>query len=176
MIYRLLCIFLILSFFSCASSSITHEVVKPDGSPYPDPYYVLQTTDPNRPIRVSFFYSVITDFEDLDGRQVPQEKFLDRRTNHYFSNEGSESVQLVARILNPRNMRYKVFCRQSIKFSDGGAMDSYSLVAYSDMKYREFIRPLPMQEGIKEVTYLLEVRDEAENLLVPTGKFHYYIK
>lgn len=174
--YLLLCI-LILSFFSCGGSQhITHEVVKPDGSPYPDPYYVLQTVDPNKPIRVSFFYSSIKMFEDLDGKQVPQQKFLDRKTNHYFLNEGDESVQLVARVLNPKNMRYKVYIKQSIEFSEGGTMDSYALVAYSDMKYREFIRSLPMQEGIKEVTYLLEVRDEAENLLVPTGKFHYYIR
>ncbi len=172
----LLCIFLIPLFFSCGSSSITHEIVKSDGSPYPNPYYVIQTVDPDKPIRVSFFYSSIKKFKDLDGKQVPQQTFLDRRTNYYFLNEDDKSVQLVARVLNPWNMRYKIFCRQSIKFSDGGRMDSYSLVAYSDMKYREFIRLLPMQEGIKEVTYLLEVRDEAENLLVPTGNFHYYIK
>ncbi len=175
--YRyLLCIFLIPLIISCAGpSKITHEVRLPDGRPFPNPYYVLQTTDPIKSIRVSFFYSSIKVVKDLDGMDVPEQKFLDRRKQHYFLNE-DKSVQLVVRILNPRNMIYKVYIKQNIEYSGGGAMDSYLLVAYSDMKYREFNRLLPIEEGIKEVIYILDIRDKAENLLASTGKFHYYIQ
>ena len=178
--YRYLVIFLILfimATFGCGGNqNIRHEVVKPDGSPFPDPFYVLQTVDANTPIRMSFFYSAIKPIEDLDGRTVPQEQFLDRRTHHYFLGEDNESIQLTVRILNPRNIKYKVFCTQSVRFKGGGSMDSNTLVAYSDFKYREYKRVLPTNEKVKEVTYSFKVTDFAENNLMSTGDFHYYIQ
>jgi hypothetical protein len=174
-----LIIFLILAVFlsGCAGQQhITHEVVKPDGSPFPDPFYVIQTVDRRTPVRLSFFYSSIKAVKDLDGRVVPEVQFLDRNTHHLFLSEDEQSVKLVARILNPRNIKYKVFCRRSVRFHGGGTMDSMTLVAYSDMKYREFIRELPTNEEVKEVTYSFEVTDFAENPLLRTGQFHYYIQ
>lgn len=170
-------IFLILLVASCAGgkSHITHEVVKPDGAPFPNPYYVLQTTNSNRPMRLSFFYSSIKWTEDLDGKKVPTVKYLDRRERHYFMADYEDGAKIVARVRNPTNVRYKVFIKQTIKFSDGGEMDAYSNIGYSDMIYREFDQSLPLWEGIKEVTFSFELCDEAGRLMVSTGKFNYYV-
>ena len=177
-LYSIMLFFLILfTVGGCGGRQhITHEVVKPDGSTFPDPHYVIQTIDPRTPIRVTFFFSAVKEFRDLDHKMIPQEKFLDRNTHHLFLSKDEESVKLVARVLNPKNLKYKIFCIRSVQFKGGGSMDSRTLVAYSDMKYREFTRVLPVNEKIKEVTYNLEVRDFAENLLVRTGNFHYYIQ
>jgi hypothetical protein len=174
--YRLVTlIFLILFTISCASIKVEHEVRQPDGQPFPDPYYVLQTTDPQRPIRASFFYSSLEAIKDLDQAKVFKTKFLHRRDHFYFSKDSEDELHLTVRVLNPRNMRYKVFINFRIKYSDGGITDSYSIIAYSDMKYREFIRDLPTWDGIKEVSYSLEIKDKAENPLISTGKFNYYV-
>ena len=178
-LYSIMLFFLILfTVGGCAMGKqhVTHQVVKPDGSPFPDPYYSVQTIDKRTPIKVSFFFASIKKFEDLDGKFVPQEKFLNRNTHHLFLSEDEESIKLVARILNPRKLKYKVYCIRSVQFKGGGSMDSKTLVAYSDMVYREYIRLLPSNEGVKDVSYTLEIRDFAENLLVGTGKFHYYIQ
>jgi hypothetical protein len=175
---KVMLIFLILLFASCAGHEmkVTHEVVEPDGSQYPDPIYVIRTIDPQRPIQATFYYSAIDTVKDLDGQRVPTIRFLDRRQPHQFFKEQGTDVQLVVRILNPRNMKYKVFCKQHIKFSETSRTDIYVLVAYSDMKYREFDRMLPTENGVKEVTYSIEVVDEREQLLISTGNFHYFIK
>jgi hypothetical protein len=175
--YRLVTtlIFLILFSISCTTAHIEHEVRQPDGQPFPDPYYVIQTVDPNNPIRVSFFYSSLEAVKDLDQTTVHRQKFLDRREDYFFSNEREDGIQLIVRVLNPWNVKYKVLCIQNIKFSDGGRMDSHSQIAYSDMKYREFSQKLPTWEGVKEVTYSLEISDNADNKLISTGKFHYYV-
>ena len=175
--YRLLTfIFLILFTVSCAGTmKVEHEVRQPDGQPFPDPYYVIQTVGPQRPVRASFFYSSIEVVKDLDKSKVQRQKFLDRRQHYYFTRSTEDGLHLIVRILNPRNIRYKVFCKQTLVFSEGGTMDSYSQVAYSDMKYREYSRTLPTWEGVKEVTYSLKILDETDNLLLSTGKFHYYV-
>ena len=175
--YRLFTlIFLILFTISCGGKmTVEHEVRQPDGQPFPDPYYLIETTDPHKPIRVSFFYTSVQDVEDLDQTFVSTQKFLDRHEEYFFSKEREDKLMITLRILNPRNMEYKIFCQRKVKFSyDGEEMDSYTEVAYSDMKYREFIETLPT-EGIKEVTYSLQLRDRLNNLLVSTGKFHYYV-
>ena len=169
-------IFLILLTISCGGKAhVTHEVRQPDGQPFPDPYYVLQTTDPQRPIRASFFYFSEEIFEDLDLSRVRKTRFLDRRKPFSFSRGIEDELKLVVRVLNPRNMRYKLYCRQHIYFTDGGSMDSYSNIAYSDMKYREYSKELPTWDGVKQVTYSLEITDESGNLLISTGKFNYNV-
>lgn len=177
---KLSIIFLILlamGMSGCSTSqNIRHEVVKPDGSPFPDPLYVIQSVDQRTPVRMSFFYSSLKVVKDIDGREIPTIKFLNRKANHMFLSEDGQSIQLVARVLNPRNIKYKVFCRRHVEFEGGGTLDSMTLVAYSDMKYREFIRELPTDKGVKSVTYALLITDFAENPLVGTGQFNYYIQ
>ena len=155
---------------------VEHETRQPDGQPFPDPYYVMQTTDPNTPIRISFFYSALEAVKDLDQAIVLTKKFLDRHEDYFFSKDSEDGIQLIVRVLNPRNLKYKVFCTQNIKFSDGGRMDLHFQIAYSDMKYREFTQKLPTWEGMKEVTYSLEFADATDNRLITTGKFHYYVQ
>jgi len=174
--YRLVTlIFLILITISCAGSKIHYEVRQPDGRPFPNPFYVLQTTDPQRPIRVSFFYSSLEAVKDLDQTIIQRQKFLDRRTEYYFSSSSHHQLHLTVRVLNPQNMKYKVFSKQRIEFSDGRIMDIYSQIALSNMKYREFSPVLPTSDGVKEARYSLEVVDENNNLLISTGNFHYYV-
>jgi hypothetical protein len=156
--------------------TVKHETTEPSGAPFPNPHYVFQTVDPERPIRMTFFYQAITRVEDLDGKKVPQQTFLDRRQRHYFNLESEDSVYLVARVLNPRNLRYKIYCNQRIEFSEGGKMESFSEIAYSDMKYREFNLELPLIYGIKSVEYTIKLMDENGNPLITTGNFYYHIK
>ena len=169
-------IFLILLIVSCGGTShITHEVRQPDGQPFPDPFYVLQTTDPSKPIRASFFFESVDIVEDLDLVKVPVKKFLDRKTHYWFSKAVEDKLGLTVRVLNPRNIQYKIFCDQTVHFTDGGRMDLNALVAYSDMKYREFPYTLPTWDGIKEVTYSLNISNPDGSLLISTGKFHYFV-
>jgi hypothetical protein len=177
---KIMLIFLILfSMTACVTKGhemkVTHEVVRPDGSPFPDPLYVLQTVDSRVPIRVSFYFSSFKMKEDIDGIRVPTEKFLSVKSVPTFSSKDGDKAQMVVRVLNPRNVRYKVFCKQRIGFSDGGSTEMYSHIAYSDMKYRQYDRELPVKDGISEVLYSIQITDEAGNLLISTGNFHYFV-
>jgi len=171
-------ILIILTFFilivGCAAKPEV-TVVRPDGGPSPDPYYVLQTTDPKQPIRLSFYYAAISRVKDLDGSSQPTTVFLERRKVYYFSSEQYPDLHTVLRILNPRNKRYKVHYRMSITFSNGGQMDANSEVAYSDMKYREIRCPLPLLEGMKSVKHEVEITDDAGRMLIRTGQFKYHV-
>jgi hypothetical protein len=178
MLKKIMLIFLILfSIAACGGHEmkVTHEVVRPDGSPFPDPYYVLQTVGSRTPIRVSFYFSSFKMNRDIDGIRVPTETFLSIKSVPTFSSKNGDKAQMVVRVLNPRNVRYKVFCKQKIGFTDGGITDMYSHIAYSDMKYRQYDRELPVRDGISEVLYSIQITDEAGNLLISTGNFHYFI-
>ena len=169
-------IFLILTAVSCAHDmNVRHEVVKPDGAPFPDPYYMIQTVDPARPIRMSFFYEATKYIRDLDGKKVPLVSYLDRREHHYFMAGFEDSVKLVVRVSNPMNVRYKILIRQDISYRDGGQMNAVSQVAYSDMKYRQYDRQLPILEGIKEANYSVDLVNEKGERMLSTGAIHYYV-
>jgi hypothetical protein len=167
-------IFLILFLVSCAGTQkVEHEVRKPDGSPFPDPIFMLQTIGQEKPIRISFFYSSINYHQDIDVVLVGQQTFLDPRQHVFLKTD--DDAKLVVRVLNPRNVRYKVFVTQKIEFSDGGDMQSFHLIGESDMKYREFSRSLPTWKGIERVSYILQLHDENENPLISTRGIKYSI-
>ena len=172
--YLVATVFLIAS-VGCASSQLT-QVVHPDGEPAPNPYYRLETIDPKQPMRVSFYYVVIKRVQDLDGSHQPEKKFLRRRGEHYFLSKDLPQLNTVLRIINPWNKRYKVFYTLHAKYSSGGRMDLFSEVAHSDMKYREFYCSIPIVDGMTEATHEIELRNEDGNVLIRTGKFHYFIK
>jgi len=158
--------------FGCAAKpNVT--VVRPDGGPAPDPYYVLQTTDPQRPIRLSFYYAAVQKVEDLDGSKQPAVSYLERRKEYYFEKEKCPDLHTVLRVLNPSNLQYKVHYRLSVKFSNGGQMDTYSEIAHSDMIYREVTCPLPTIEGLQKVSHSVEITDMDGNVLIRTGQFKY---
>jgi len=164
----------ILIFSGCASDpNIT--VVRPDGGPAPNPYYVLQTTSQTQPIQLSFYYAAVDRVEDLDGSNQPTPVYLERRKVYYFSKDQYPDLHTVLRVLNPRNAQYKVNYRLSVKFSNGGQMDAYSEIAHSDMKYREIRCPLQLVEGMKNVSHEIEITDKGGNVLIRTGQFKYHI-
>ena len=172
--YIILFLVTLFIFAGCATApKIT--VVRPDGGPSPDPYYILRTTGQQQPIQLSYYYVAIDRVEDLDGSEQPSTKFLERRKVYYFSKDKYPDLHTVLRILNPRNKKYKVHYRISVFYSNGGKMDAYSEIAYSDMKYREIKCPLPILDGIKKVEHEVEITDEVGNVLIRTGKFQYYI-
>ena len=160
---------------SGCSSAPEITVVRPDGGPSPDPYYILRTTSKEQPIQISYYYAAIDRVEDLDGSLQPTKKFLERRKVYYFSKESATDLHTVLRVLNPRNMGYKVYYKLHISFSNGGRMDSYSEIAYSDMKYREIICQLPLIDGMEYATHELQISDVAGNVLIRTGQFEYHI-
>jgi len=157
----------------CASNPQI-EVVRPDGGPSPDPYYVLQTTG-KKPLQVSFYHAATTRVEDLDGSKQPSISYLERRKVYYFKKEKCPDLHTVLRVLNPRNGKYKVHYRMTVTFSDGGKMDAFAEAAYSDMKYREVTLPMPTSEGIESVSHEAEVTGETGNVLIRTGQVKYFI-
>jgi len=170
-------ILFLVTIFILAGCSSTPEitVIHPDGGPYPDPYYILRTTSKEQPIQISFYYAAIDRVQDLDGSMQPTKKFLDRRKVYYFKKDSAIDLHTVLRVLNPRNMGYKVHYKLHISFSDGGQRDAYSEIAYSDMKYREIICEVPVIDGMKYATYEIQISDVAGNVLLRTGQFKYHI-
>jgi hypothetical protein len=170
-------ILFLLTIFILSGCSTTPEitVVRPDGGPSPDPQYILQTTSQEQPIQLTFYYVATDKVEDLDGSKQPSISFLERRKVYYFSKKSTTDLHTVLRVLNPRNLRYKIHYRMHITFSDSGRMDAYSEIAYSDMKYREIICPLPLSDGIKYVEHEVDVTDNIGNVLIRTGQFKYHI-
>ena len=168
--------FILLTFFilvGCATNpNIT--VMRPDGGPVPDPYYVLQTIGMERPLRLSFYYAAVQKVEDLDGSKQPTVSYLERRTEYHFSKDNYPDLHAVLRVLNPTNLPYKVNYRMHVDFSNGGRMDAYSELAYSDMKYREIACPMPLGDGKgAKVSYEVELTDVKGNVLLRTGQFKY---
>jgi len=174
--YRQLVVLIFLIFLiSCGGKQhITHEVRKPDGAPYPDPYFSIQTLEgAGIPLRLSFYYEVVDYKLDLDKSLIGVTSFIDPR-GHQFIDEG-ENVRLIVRILNPTNGHYKVYLTQKIDFSLGGDLQSYHLIGQSDMKYREFVRQLPTWKGIENVSFLLQIMNKDESPLVSTRGIKYSI-
>ena len=169
-------IFIFLFLISCAGNKVKveHEVREPSGEPFPDPIFMLQTIDQERPIRITFFYPAIEYHKDIDGSMVGQKSYLDPRQHHYFKSEAD--VKLVLRVLNPTNDHYKVFIQQKIEFSDGGDMQTYHMAAESDMKYREFFRQLPTWKGVERVSYLVVLTNGEDNPLISTRGINYSIR
>jgi len=170
--YIILFLLTIFIFSGCAGRPQV-TVVRPDGGPSPNPYYVLRTTGQQHPIQLSFYYAAVDHVEDLDGSKQPAILYLERRKEYSFSKVKYPDLHAVLRILNPRNKAYKVHYRMKANFSNGGQMDIYSEIAHSDMKYREITCPLPLVEGMSEVQYELEITDEVGKVLIRTGRFQY---
>jgi hypothetical protein len=172
---RKIILFLLTIFIISGCATNPHiEVVRPDGGPSPDPYYVLQTTGA-QPLQVSFFHAATTRVEDLDGSKQPSVSYLERRKVYYFKKGKCPDLHTVLRVLNPRNGKYKVHYRTSVTFSDGGKMDAFAEAAYSDMKYREVTLRLPTSEGIESVIHEAQITGESGNVLIRTGKIKYFI-
>ncbi len=175
--YRmLLSIFIFLIFLiACGGPQrVEHEVRDPTGEPFPDPMFMLQTIDQERPIRITFFYVFTEYIEDLDGKKVPQKSYLDPRRHHHLKQESD--VELVMRVLNPTNRHYKVYIKQKIDFMVGGDMQALHDVAESDMKYREYFKELPTWFGITKVSYLVYLTDETGKTIISTRGIGYTIQ
>jgi len=170
-------ILIIITFFILSGCAAKPQVtvVRPDGGPSPNPFYVLQTLDNEKPIQLMFFYSSVDRVEDLDGSKQPSEVFLERRREYYFSSKEYPDLHTVLRIFNPRNKEYTVHYRMNATFSNGGQMDAHSEIARSDMKYREIKCPMPIIDGMKKVKYEVEISDKSGRVLIRTGQFKYSI-
>jgi len=159
-------------FVGCATPQVT--VMSRTGEPIPEPHYVMK--DSGGALQVTFYYSAIGEIKDLDGSLQPNPKYLDKNISHDISSTQYRELMLNMKVFNSRCSKYSVYANSVINYSRGGDMIYRYKVSDSNLLFRSYELPFPIDKGIKTVKINFEIQSGNGVTLMRTGNFNYSIK
>ena len=161
--------FMLLFLFGCAAPKL--DVVDQTGRTMPNPHYVMRSID--KSISVLFYYSVISIEKDLDGYDIPVQKYLPLNQHNYISMKKYKYIMVNVEVRNPTEKEYAIWEMVTWKPSTSEDSASGRRVGYSNRSYRSYTIQLPKENKVK---YRLQLLGAGGNLLMFLGDFKYSSK
>ena len=169
--YLVAAVFLTFFAIGCAAPQVT--VMSQTGEPVPEPHYVMMIS--GTAMKVTFYYSAVGEIKDLDGSLQPNPIYLDKNISHDISSTKYRELMLNVKVFNPKCSKYSIYSNSVINYKIGGNMSYRYKVSDSNLLFRTYQLPFPMDKGINTVKVNFEIQSSDGATLMRTGNFNYVI-
>ena len=165
-------VFIILLSYGCTQPNVNLRDSQ-TGAPLPNPLYHGRTVDD----KLSFTYYYVAEYavKDLDQSIQAFPVYLDKQTTS-ITREKIHSLSLVLQIFNPTEMKYSVYSARNYQYNSNSKkprFHDYRQEAASNLPYREYRFPMPLDDKVKEAYLTITVTDKKNGMLFRIGKFEY---
>jgi len=173
---KLLLYIMFLSFLlsGCVTTAPKVDLRQYTGRPVANPSYTLEDMQGNK-LTATFYYTVYTSLQDIDGSIHLRPNFLNLYENHEFKPKKIVKVTLNIEVWNPKGVTYSLWERTIINQKKGGDITRGGRIAMSNLKYRMFIYELPLLKSYKKVKHGLVMVDSKGRTIFHFGDFKYEI-
>jgi hypothetical protein len=162
-------LFILVVFFGCA----TKPDVYVDGSKNIPKLYKVRSFRGDLIVNMFVAMEVNGD-KDVDGTVTKDLTFLQMNVQEERRVEKIDGVKMAMTVFNPHEINYGVLEKYEIQFRNGKPnLEVQSLVAYSQLKSREYYRKLPVNKDISKVSYRISIVDQSGEEILRFGDFVY---